>query len=911
MPTYESPHIRDEIVIDDRWSDVDSSFAGDGPVYLLARRVVLRHDLRVGRRPVVIVADEYVGNSYSIDAHGADGVGGGGRGADGARPGGYIDASGVEHPTGPGDSGQPGGAGDPGRDGGAVTLYCRRASDVRIIATGGAGTDGGAGGNGQRGAGGSDAREWTETIDDTPDDLSDFAQHDEYHSVEAVDGTPGGDGGAGGVGGDGGRGGTITFVTVEDPGSPVLRAEGGAGGRGGAGGTAGYDGYRSPTQAAPGYPGANGATVDGHVDRRRVSDAEYAAGLRGVLERSGMPYAEYWAPFRLAMADYLFRQYVPSEAADPRAERAALELARVLELQPDNADALRLQAHLIGTRVPVPIEVVDVPGGTWEAPQITAVPDEPWVGGGANALGIPPDLDVQPHADAYLDAFARFGALVLDVAGTGLAEMLAAGDRQALASVVEQDRQIAIAAAESARADVDIATKEQQLAVDDADHLQQQLASTTAEIEVSLAAMNDSDFDLGGIIGTVAEIGAAVVGVVAAIPSCGTSLVALLPAMVELADVAVTDAGPAAVAVLQGEAPDTEAIKTAYAKVGKQVDAVVASGKRIVDFVKVAQRLGAASSDNPQHLALVKRGAELTHEVLVAQNRVVLAGQRTAAAEARAARADGVAAGTRALQERLATDALAIRDAAEVAINAASVQADALLTLAFLAQRSIEIYTLTDQQRHLALDAGRISPELWRRYAEGEVGPDEVVAALTASWAKLLQPTQMQLDLAVFTALPHDQDRLRLSFPANSPEVAALRAGGRFAFRVEATAIPDGRADAKARSVRLALVGATAPTSEVSCDVRHGGRYEQRRADGTVDAQLLLPQVSTRYAKLAPLAADEGLGGDPPVTDPQSLAFWGRGIGGDWELSIVDPGGVDLSTLTEVQIWIGYQYTRA
>lgn len=76
---------------------------------------------------------------------------------------------------------------------------------------------------------------------------------------------------------------------------------------------------------------------------------------------------------------------------------------------------------------------------------------------------------------------------------------------------------------------------------------------------------------------------------------------------------------------------------------------------------------------------------------------------------------------------------------------------------------------------------------------------------------------------------------------------------------------------------------------------------------------LLQPRVSSRDAKLGPLAADEGLAPDPLLTDPQSLAFWGRGIGGDYELSIPDhefEAGLDLTGLTEVQVFIGYQFLR-
>ena len=80
-----------------------------------------------------------------------------------------------------------------------------------------------------------------------------------------------------------------------------------------------------------------------------------------------------------------------------------------------------------------------------------------------------------------------------------------------------------------------------------------------------------------------------------------------------------------------------------------------------------------------------------------------------------------------------------------------------------------------------------------------------------------------------------------------------------------------------------------------------------------IATQLLQPRVSTRPAKTTPLLPDEGLGDDPPLSAPQSLAYWGRGIGGDWQLTIPQDqfdSGLNLAGLTQVQVWIGYQFIR-
>ncbi|MFI5825034.1 hypothetical protein ACIA8I_39110 [Streptomyces rishiriensis] len=90
--------------------------------------------------------------------------------------------------------------------------------------------------------------------------------------------------------------------------------------------------------------------------------------------------------------------------------------------------------------------------------------------------------------------------------------------------------------------------------------------------------------------------------------------------------------------------------------------------------------------------------------------------------------------------------------------------------------------------------------------------------------------------------------------------------------------------------------------------MRHDGKYQQRRPDKSVTTQWLLPKVSTRRAKTTPLL---GFGDDAPLDAPKSLAFLGRGVGGSWQVTIpqqqFDPG-LNLNGLTQIQLWIGYQF---
>jgi hypothetical protein len=899
MPDFNSPYIRDELIVTQRVQDYYNSYVGDGPVFLLGRVVRLAQNLRVTARPVVIIADLFDGAGFVIDARGADSGAVGVNGANGIPLPVSQMYSADGHPIAGGTSGQGGGAGGPGGQGGTVTVYCRRSVNAQISVAGGNGAPGGHGGNGTAGANGAFIGEHFETRDLTPNDPFDFEFEDVLIPAETIDGTPGGDGGGGGSGGAGGNGGTIFFTSMTDDTAPVFFTGGGAGGPGGGGGAAGGDGALSPAAASPGPDGEQGAFgAEGTVAQSTLAEADFVAGLRPLLDSTGNPWANFWAPFRIAMGDYFYhRNNGDGAGPDDDLHLAATELTRGLELQPDNGTALRLQAQLVG--VPT---------------QIPATGETVWVGGGNNALGFTPQYDILPSFDTYISAFQGFSTLAVGFLLQGIDTILDAGTKTALAALIDVQRQAAEAARDNFAADVDIAVSEKKIVVDEADLIKQQLDQTTADLQAAMAEMHDTPFSFGDFIGTVAQVAVAVVGVIAAIPTGGASLVALVPAMVALADTVTAQAEPIAKAVLAGTEADTKAVKEAYKKVDKEATAVIAAGKAIVNFVSVIQRLTASTTpDNSKQVALVKRGAELAHQLLIARNRVTLAQQRIDAAQARTSSAAEIAALAGNLGDEIAADAASVRRAGLLAISVAQTSAEALSSMAFRAARSVEIYTLQPQTRNLALDAGVLSPEVWRVYYDEEMSNADLAIALTASWGKMLKPLSIQQDYLAYFDRPHDQDVLTRLFGPGDREFEQLRSTGRFAFRVDAAGIPADRADAKVRSVRLALVGAAHPSGGISCEVRHGGSYEQRRAGGEIDVQLLEPRVSTRRAVLEPLSPDEGSTVDLPLTAPLSLAFWGRGIGGEWDVSVVGArgnAGLDLTGLTRIQVEIRYQFLR-
>lgn|GEM_PF-1455710 len=884
-----NPYIRDEITIDAAFSERVAAFAGDGSLYILARKITQKDDLRVGVRPLVIVADEFIGNGLLINAAGNRSTSPGSRGADaGHTPPGFE-----------GGAGGNGGNGGAGGNGGTVTLMCRQSSGVRISVSGGAGAVGGAGGNGGPGSpaksipGGTH----TETVFDADGNPSEVEVQDP--DIE-IPGTLGGGGGIGGDGGAGGNAGTIRFTSIVDDSPPVLEATGGAGGPGGAGGIPGPHGAFAEvppdldTTPVPGSFGTTGA--DGTISVTTLSPEDYVAGLRPLLDGEGPSYANHWAPYRKAVGQYFYRQFRQSQPS--LGDLAATEFARCLELQPDNVEALQWQRQLL-----------DFPRPT------TAGPNVVWVPGGLNALGLPRDLDVLPQFKKYADAFTGFGALVLGFLHQGQDAILNALNLDAWQDFLTEQREQALAAQATMVEDRDQAATDARLAGEAISSAQAQLDQTTQNIQAAMVKMRQEEMSIGGVIGTVAGLAGAVVAVVAAVPTLGTSLVALVPSMVALSSTVVDNMEPIAQKLMAGEKPNTDAIQKAYDKADREAAAVVKGAKAIVDFVKVMDQLGKVTPpDNSEHLTLVRQGVAQTYELLLARHRVTSAQQRLDATEARVTRAADTVARIDALKRDLTKTEEAVRTTALHAIAIAESKVDALLTLAFYAQRSMEIYTLQDHEDKVRFETGHLSPDVSLAFQQREITEVQLVDLLNDSWQGLLTLLDLEVAFDQFTAQFHESDARRLSFGALSPELAALRAHHRFSFRVDPTTLPPGQVDAKVRGVRLALVGATNPTTEVTCEIGHGSSYETRRRDGSVTATVLQTRVSNRFTKVgSPLLADEGTGSDPPLTDPQSIAFWGRGLGGEWEFSIPDrvfEEGLDLAELTEVQVWIIYQFLR-
>ncbi|MET8823912.1 hypothetical protein, partial [Streptomyces rochei] len=534
-----------------------------------------------------------------------------------------------------------------------------------------------------------------------------------------------------------------------------------------------------------------------------------------------------------------------------------------------------------------------------------------------NALGLPHDLDVVPNFDKYIEAFTRFLTPVLEFLSIGVDEIMESETIGHLSEIAGHLSLQAVAAREDADRSLSIAETEQEHADSGVTYAQSQLDEASAAISRAIVAAQQQpdppEISFGDITATIAEVGTAVLSVAAAVPTGGASLVALAPSLMMLADTVFDNAAPIAQALLRGDATDLEQISSAYSAVDHDASAFT-HAHQVVNFVTVARRLVEVTTDqNAPHVALINRGTELAHELLLARNRAVLARQRVDAGTARLAHAHNVVAQAEALQNKQQLNAEAIKQAGLLAVSTAQAKADVLLRLAFRAKRSVEIYTLKNEDANFPLDAGRISPDLATDYYEQEIDEAKLVSALTSSWGKVLALADMQNDYLEYFDGPLDKDWMRSSFSTSDPQVDDLKSQHRFTFTIDpVTDLPDSHFDTKIRSIRMALIGASHPEGEISYEVRHDGKYQQRRPDKTVTTQQLLPKVSTRGAKTTPLLPDE-FGDDSPLDAPKALAFWGRGVGGSWQVAIPQQqfdAGLDLSGLTQIQVWIGYQFLR-
>lgn len=879
--------VRDRIVIDAVLRDKLRRRGAELPLVLVAREI--EHapgiDLIVPGGNITIVASRYDGRGGAIDVSGQAGAPGepGRTGVRGfvARPATRV----------PGGRGGPGNTGAPGAVGGTIRLIAEQLGDVVLRANGGRGGRGGPGGVG--GAGGAGI------------------QHSS--KIDGLTGSVGGPGGTGGNGGSGGNAGSIEvrFTAAGVPEPMTTEATGGAPGAAGARGLGGRSGFdASPSQGARGAAGKAGVPGKASVP---VIEPVGATGFRtSVRARLGSAVTAEWAAYRLAVGVYCYRRYRPgSQARQGQLKLASAEFDGVLRLVPNHAEAVRYNRQ---------IEL------------------------GQNVLGYAANFDLLPDFEMYMAEYRSNVAFVRDFYKDGIALLLAAANEGTVRAQLVRDGaalngRIAVSSKDrdAAQAGLDAATQV-------ANHAGKRLADLNAAIAVAAARAPDDSISFGTVVSTIGLVATAVVAVAGAVVTGGASLAALVPAIAGLA-VQLEGIGDHIFAATKAE---TDAVKEQYAKVGKNFDSVMSSAKAgvaaTVNFVEAIKKLSTAKTTNAEVVGLMRQGVELAYELLVANlhNR-----QAQMTYEARVAEIAVASSLAQLTQAQLANTVLTeeiLRTSGRAAVRATQKSIDTMLTVAFKAQRAVEIYTFEDASENVSYDSGFIHPDIEADFdaigadaAAAAVDPNmleaervaatndlklatvALVAAYSASWQQFLDPTALQdmfdgyfsSKVATFV----DSQLVKTITDKASLDAFMDRSGdaARLSLLIDGSDLVADEFDTKIVDVNVALAGVTLTNPGLPCDIKHGGVYLSRRRDGSDLAQPLTEQLQRELPRL--VAFDQN---NPPAfsgLNNRSLIktnnLWGRGVGGAWEISIPEAilrrHGVDLTTLTAIQLWVSTQ----
>lgn len=845
--------IRDHILIDDALKKKLEALRDS--VTLVAREIVHAPgiDLRLPGRRIVVVADHYDARGGAIDVSGVDA-----ESSSNGAPGSRGDAR-AKRPGGPGARGTDG---HNATNAGSIRIVAQRLGDVRLVAIG---RIGGKGGNGGRGGAGGDGRV------DSGD-------------LHGIPGSTGGSGGGAGNGGNGGNGGQIDveFTAAGVPPPLLMQVDGGPSGAAGAPGPGGISGHptEGPEHGARGPAGRPGA--HGAPGTTRIEPISAAAFWTHAVKQLGAGSVAAWAAYRLLAGEYFYRQFRPGiPGRDDRLRLASTEFDAVFRLEPGNLDALRYQRQ---------IEL------------------------GHNVLGLSNNLDLDPRFDEYLPRFASFATFITGIYNQGIG-LLLAGQAQSVAELtlaLDEGRiatEISFTSADLAAAETGIEAANRA-----ADDIEARLSVMNERIELASRPKPDEGISIGTVLSTVGTVAAAVASVIAAVPTAGASLYALVPSLAGLA-VQLNEIGGHLFAATTAE---KDKLKTEYEKVGKNADNVVKGVKSVVNLVQAIQQLtGGKTAGNAEVVDLMRRGIQLSHELLVAKLRVE---QSTLTASARRLQLTGsqkLAVLVSQQLKQLASGRTIFIEAGLAAIRATQRKIDTTLRVAFQAQRSLAIYTFKDQAGLIAYDTGFIHPDIEADFDEQDIATPALVDAYSRAFLPLLDPLDLQ---QAFDAYYNSDAQFEFvpswsfqwtSDPANLDGFRTSRDGQRsLLFLVNGPDLPADEFEAKIEQVSVALVGATAVLPALTCRIQHGGIYLSRPRTGAMVTQRLSEHIAQVRPQFVSFQDQPALSSTGPQGSERARTdhLWGRGLGGQWLLTIEDrdllANGVDLDRVTEVQLMI-------
>jgi hypothetical protein len=746
----------------------------------------------------------------------------------------------------PGRIGQNGQLGGDGSAGLNVTILCKQLISIQVAANGAPGGPGGRGGEGGAGGAGIPSPEppvGLEGPDPPPP------------PPPPVPGGNGGEGGNGGNGGRGGNGGHVTIAFVEDHISggfddrASVQVSGGPGGPGGDGGTGGPGGLFAE-EGRGGDSGQEGARGnDGQTEVLQLDDSTLFSRIRTELQ----PLATAWASYRFRVGSFLFRSFRPNVPAQADNLNLALaEFDTVLALEPSHEDAALTRQWLLANHT---------------------------------ILGLPRDLDIIPDFPHYESVNADFGPLVLTLfqsATNMLLEGISLEEKRKdligkLASIEEL-----LVALDDERAAAEIGVQAAKLTdVRSGQRIVENQKAIDKRQRDLLNSISFLDF-----VTTFAIVASAVAG----LASGGASLVTVIPIIVKIRQ-AVEDKD------LPDLLKDAENRKL-FKEAAGDIKSLIEGTKDFIDAEKLFGNFNSARGD-AQLVRLFQERTQLAYENMLARLHVEQAQLQLKAADAHITQ-------TRNDQERAQRQLDTLVDqeletAALVLLGNTQRFMDLLIEYAFLATRSLEIYTLADLSDELRFDYGYIHPD-----EEEDLSIAALTIAYQNSWSQFVKFIFLQQRFDRYFAsgdFVHDIFRVTVT---DKDTLDDFKASRNLTLLINRDELPSRRFETKVESVHISLVGANANSPSISCVVEHSGRYTEFKRDGSRAELVLGPRAAVIQAAVSPLEFRGGVTG----SDPQTLAFWGRGLATAWHLLIepdeIASGQVDLSGVSKIEVQIGY-----
>jgi hypothetical protein len=803
--------------------------------------------------------------------------------------GGSIDTSGAaganghDGSLGPTGVGTPGQSGTNGTEAAPITVVAQTVVGASLRANGGNAGHGGAGGKGKNGSLG------------TP------------RGPEGEIEMGANDGHEGGTGGDAGKAGKGANVTIKyvSAGTIAVSAAGGAAGIGGKGGIGGLRASKHGPglpRASSGKPGA--ATppgANGTIAKSQLSTEAWwmhaSAALRPWIR-------EEWADHRERVGEYLFRSHIAATpSTNPKRIMAKEEFATALRLRPDSPRAQRFMGYL------------DL---------------------GLTPIGLPYDFDLKPTVDVFAEFMTDYNDRrdwlftslehFLDKAVQGIDQR----------SIFKQQQEFYGDIAEAAKldqkmADIDAVDAQQRLGV-----AQAQVEALEARLAALAEAKKNQSMSFGEFVTTVGEVVVAVVGIVGAVTTGGTSLMATVAAVGALAnDVAALDDKKVSDLVDLSDATSPKLTPNGDKMVGDIKDAVKKT-KAFIDAVEaIGDLVNALVADEPDapEAQVLNQQVSAAFDVAKAQ----LAVKRSALGKQGAAQKVQAYEHAKAnLGQLLASQSAAVAqltDIARMLLRHFQIYSDVFIRYAFYVNRAYDLYTLPAQSmtRATKFNLGYAHPDIeaaafnaLERSADVAGVTPTVQAARRADAgtkvrglvAAYLSTVGDDLHPGVHSDyLFYKNNRLQVGeayWHITSPGVLnALRTHGVATFQTAFSDIDDdvgARTELKIERIEVALVGAKAKNpvdSSVEVWVTHSGRATNRRHVDNKVVALDAPSLSeVMQATLTGIGANVL---QSSHTDPRS---WGRSPITTWQIRITSQSAkkLDLTGLSELEFAVSYAF---